>query len=135
MPDDPTLGSGRIANAPNKDFTLGQLLAAAKALLGLAAVRVVGDSEQTVTRVGLACGSGGSMLRDAASAGCDAFVTGEASFHDCLAAEARGVGLVLLGHYASERFAVEALAEQLATELPDIHVWASEREHDPIRTA
>ena len=38
---------------------------------------------------------------------------GEARFHTCLEAEAAGIGLLLPGHFASERFAVECLAEVL----------------------
>ena len=64
--------------------------------------------------------------------GCDTFVTGETSFHTCLEASARNVALVLLGHYASERFAVEALATRLAAEFVDTEVWASEKESDPL---
>ena len=43
-------------------------------------------------------------------------------------AEATGVGLILTGHYASERFAVERLADYLAGQLSGVHVWPSRRE-------
>ena len=39
-------------------------------------------------------------------------VVGEARFHTCLEAEAADVGLLLPGHFASERFAMECLAEE-----------------------
>jgi putative NIF3 family GTP cyclohydrolase 1 type 2 len=64
--------------------------------------------------------------------GCDCFVTGEVRFHTCLEAEANGIALVLAGHFASERFAVEALAEMLAAQFPSATVWPSRRERDPI---
>ncbi len=41
--------------------------------------------------------------------------------------------MLLAGHYASERFAVEALAEVLAEKFAGLTVWASRREADPIR--
>lgn len=132
--DEPSLGTGRIADAP-AETTLARLVAAGKSFLKLEALRVVGSAEQLLGRVAFACGSGGSMLDDALAADCDAFVTGEASFHTCLAAESHGVGLVLLGHYASERFAVEALAGELSAAFPQVEIWPSEREHDPLRTA
>ena len=61
------------------------------------------------------------------------FVTGEARFHTLLEAEATGVGLILAGHFASERFAVERLAEVLAAKFPGLTVWPSRRERDPLR--
>ena len=45
-------------------------------------------------------------------------VLGEARFHTCLEAEAAGIGLLLPGHFASERFAVECLAEVLGPAVP-----------------
>ena len=64
--------------------------------------------------------------------GCDAMITGEATFHTCLDAKAKGVALILLGHYSSERFAVEALAERLQKEFSELNVWPSADECDPI---
>jgi putative NIF3 family GTP cyclohydrolase 1 type 2 len=60
-------------------------------------------------------------------------VTGETSFHTCLEAQASGVALLLPGHYASERFAVEQLAQVLADAFADLKVWASRREQDPLQ--
>jgi putative NIF3 family GTP cyclohydrolase 1 type 2 len=42
------------------------------------------------------------------------------------------VGLVLPGHYASERFAVERLAEVVSQEFPHMTTWACAAEHDPV---
>jgi putative NIF3 family GTP cyclohydrolase 1 type 2 len=72
-------------------------------------------------------------LADSIRAKADVFVTGEVRFHDCLSAEVAGVGLVLPGHYATERPAVEELAGRLARELPGVRAWASGRECDPLR--
>jgi dinuclear metal center YbgI/SA1388 family protein len=99
-----------------------------------AAAAVVGDPERKVSRIALACGSGGSFLSAARRRGCDAMITGEATFHTCLEAEAFGIGMGLLGHYWSERFAMESLAEILTKTFPELDVWASRTEHDPLRT-
>jgi putative NIF3 family GTP cyclohydrolase 1 type 2 len=47
--------------------------------------------------------------------------------------ESSGMALVLCGHYASERFAVEELAEVLAARFGQLRIWASRRERDPLR--
>ena len=130
---DVTEGTGRYGNLTGA-MTLATLARAVKKLLKLNSVRVIGADGQQVIRVGIACGSGGSLLDTARAAGCDAFLCGEANFHTCLEAEAHGMALVLTGHFASERFALERLADWLATQLPDVEVWASRDERDPLRT-
>ena len=62
-------------------------------------------------------------------------LTGEARFHSALEAASLGVNLVLVGHYASERPAVERLAEMIADGLSQLTVWPSESESDPLQWA
>ena len=81
----------------------------------------------------VACGAAGELLAVALAAGCEALVVGEARFHSCLEAEASGLGLVVPGHFASERFALEALAGVLTRQFPGIEVWASRQERDPLQ--
>jgi putative NIF3 family GTP cyclohydrolase 1 type 2 len=50
-----------------------------------------------------------------------------------LEAEARRIALLLPGHFASERFAVETLAETLAGQFPELVVWPSRNERDPLQ--
>jgi putative NIF3 family GTP cyclohydrolase 1 type 2 len=99
---------------------------------GLGPFQVVDAGQETIRRVAVACGAAGEYLTDAHQRGCEAFVIGETRFHTCLEAKALGVSLVLLGHYASERPALEMLARRLAQEFPALKVWASQAERDPI---
>ncbi len=124
-----TLGAGRIGNLPETE-SLQTLAQRVKARLPANPVQVVGPQNKQVRRVAVACGAGGDLLPDAIRANADVFLTGELRFHDCLAAEADGVGLVLPGHYATERPGVEELAEILHREFPQVQVWASRREAD-----
>lgn len=87
---------------------------------------------QTITRVALACGSGGSFLSAAAALDCQLLVTGEATFHTCLEAQALGIGLLMIGHFASEKFAMDQLAARLASALPGTTVWGCAQESDPV---
>lgn len=125
------LGSGRLG-IPLSGETLGSLAEGAKTALAAAMVRMVGDPDRGVDKVAIACGSGGSFLDAARRRGCDCLVTGEANFHACLEAEATGVGLILVGHFASERFAMEWLAAEMADQFAGVQVWASERDKDPL---
>jgi dinuclear metal center YbgI/SA1388 family protein len=124
-------GSGRLGRLPTP-LSLDELVSRAAKTVGAIAPRKVGKSDQQVSKVAFACGSGGSFLAAAKRRGCDALITGEATFHSCLEAEAWGIGLGLLGHYWSERFAMERLAVQLSDEFPSLAIWPSQSEHDPI---
>ena len=126
------LGSGRYGDLPTP-MPFGELVRRASKTGGACSPRIVGASERMVTRVAIACGSGGSFLGAASRRGCDAMVTGEATFHNCLETEAMGISLGLLGHYASERFAMEILANRLSETLPELKIWASRLERDPIQ--
>ena len=81
-----------------------------------------------VSKIGIVCGSGGSMLALVARRGCDAMLTGEATFHQCLEAESLGIALLMIGHHASEAFAMKDLASQLQTLLPNLQVTTSQLE-------
>jgi dinuclear metal center YbgI/SA1388 family protein len=126
------LGAGRWGLLPSP-LALVELAERVKALLSLESVRMVGDDRRPVQRIALACGSGGSFLEAARAKGCDCLLTGETNFHTCLEAEATGIGLILCGHFASERFAMERMADRLTDQFPDLNVWASRMERDPLR--
>jgi dinuclear metal center YbgI/SA1388 family protein len=131
---DPEVGVGRCGLV-GEPLTLVELAQRTQEFLGADATRVVGAPEVGVARVAIACGSGGSLLEPAIAAGCDALVTGEMTFHNCLEAEARGVAVVLAGHFASERFALLSLADYLTDQLVNVDVWSSRTERNPLRLA
>jgi dinuclear metal center YbgI/SA1388 family protein len=131
LPDDQGLGAGRWGwlEAP---LELGQLADRVKKFLSIERMQIVGQSQQPVRTVGVACGAAGEFLDAARQTECDCLLTGETRFHTCLEAEAAGIGLLMPGHFASERFAVECLADVLAGQFAGLEVWASRQERDPI---
>lgn len=130
--DDPeSLGAGRIGQT-SSPVSFAEFTNQVKNHFDLSGVHVVGDKDKQISIVASACGSGGSFLSKAAKKSCDCFITGEATFHTCLEAESQGINLILLGHYASERFAVEMLAKKIQQRFSDLEVWPSEKESDPL---
>lgn len=129
--DQNDLGAGRYGTLPSPR-PAAEIIRQCGKIVGSDIVRAAGDTEQLVKKVGFACGSGGSFVSDASRRGCQLLITGEATFHGCLESEALGVTLGLLGHYQSERFAMERLAERLTATFPDVSIWPSESEQDPI---
>jgi dinuclear metal center YbgI/SA1388 family protein len=128
----PVLGAGRRGRL-SRPISLAEFAQRVKSFLKIDQVQAVGDAQRRVERVAIGCGSAGEFLEPAQAAGSDLLLTGETRFHTSLEAESRGMGLILAGHYATERFAVERLAEVLSREFPDAHIWASRRERDPLQ--
>ena len=126
------LGAGRWGRLA-KPLPLGELAQRLKRFLSIERLSMVGQPEQVVRTVAVGCGAADELLAAAGASACDAMVIGEARFHTCLEAQAAGIALLLPGHFASERFAVECLAEVLDRQFPDVEVWPSQRESDPIR--
>jgi hypothetical protein len=125
------LGEGRLGRLP-QPTPLNFLAQTIKTQLSARVVQMVGDPARLVERVAIACGAGGEFLMDAVNVGADVLLTGEVRFHDCLSAQARGLALVLPGHYATERCGVEELAGRLHEQWPGLTAWASRRERDPL---
>jgi dinuclear metal center YbgI/SA1388 family protein len=127
------LGEGRVGKLP-RPTALVEVAQALKSALAVEMLPIVGDEQQKIQKVAIACGAGGEMLSDVFRSRADLFVTGELRFHDYLAAQAHDVALCLPGHYATERFGVEELAVRLQDKFKDVVVWPSRRERDPIST-
>ncbi len=127
-------GSGRLGSTKTK-MSQADLVQHVKASLGLDQLQFVSGDGRDISKVGVACGSAAEFLRDAERKGCDALVTGEARFHSLLEARSRGVALILLGHYSSERPAMEHMAEVIAKKFPKLNVQPSTAESDPLEWA
>jgi dinuclear metal center YbgI/SA1388 family protein len=75
---------------------------------------VFSSGPERIERVAVSTGAAGYDLLQAAREGYDAYVTGEPEEPNMHAAAELGIHLVAAGHYATERFGVQALADRLA---------------------
>lgn len=124
-------GSGRWGKLTG-DLKLSAFLRQVKQAVAADYIEVCGNLDAVVSGVAVACGSAGEFLTDAIRHGCDTFITGEARFHSALEAQSSHVNLIVVGHYESERPAVEWLAKKIATDLTDLEVKVSECEENPL---
>ncbi len=76
--------------------------------------QVFGGSRHLVSSVGIVTGAAQRDYHEAVTAGLDAFITGEVSEWVMQQAAEDGVHYVGAGHYATERFGVQALGRLLA---------------------
>ncbi|MFW5845571.1 MAG: Nif3-like dinuclear metal center hexameric protein [Planctomycetota bacterium] len=79
-----------------------------------------------IRRIGIVTGGGQSHLLDAAAAGCDAFVTGEASEQTWHEAAESGCHAFICGHHATECLAIHAWGSELARRFDLRHVRLDE---------
>jgi len=81
-------------------------------LLGVR-VRMLAGGPELIQRAGIVTGSAGDLIREAAQAKLDAFITGEGAHHTFIDAQEYGVNVYYAGHYATETFGVRALAAHI----------------------
>ncbi|MFB6258847.1 MAG: Nif3-like dinuclear metal center hexameric protein [Flavobacteriales bacterium] len=86
---------------------------------------------QKVKRVAICGGAGRFLMKDALKAGADAFVTADMKYHEFFDAEGR-ILIADIGHYESEQYTVELLAEVLQAEFPKFAVLSSKVNTNPV---
>ncbi len=77
---------------------------------GLSHVKSVVAHDRELRRVALCTGSGASMINEIDA---DLFLTGDIKYHDAMEAKVLGLSMIDIGHFESERFFGEILAEDL----------------------
>ncbi len=105
-------GIGRIGELPEA-IPFREFAVMLKEKLGLDAIRLVGDSEKMVKKVGLCTGAGVSLVSLAAAKGCDVYLTGDIKYHEAQDAIEKGIAVVDVTHYASEVLIVPVLQKKL----------------------
>lgn len=111
---DRMLGEGRIGDLP-APMPMGELVQKLGKAIGAPGAFLIGDPEKMVRKVSVACGAAGEFLADSIGLGANLFVTGELRYHDALAAQSAGIGVIVLGHHHSEQFTMLGLGRELAT--------------------
>jgi putative NIF3 family GTP cyclohydrolase 1 type 2 len=80
-------------------------------------VRYTLPHKAKVKRIALCGGSGSFLLGNAITENADVFITGDFKYHQFFDAENRII-IADIGHFESEQFTIELLAEKLAENFP-----------------
>lgn len=101
--------AGRLAEPATLDELAGRL----EHVTGRAP-QVFDGGPERIERVAVVTGGAARLVREAASGGFDAYVTGEPAEPTLHLARELGIHFLAGGHYATETFGIKALAEKLA---------------------
>ena len=105
-------GIGRVGTLA-RPTTLASLARKIKEAAGLKTLRYSGNPELPVRRAAVCSGSGSSLMGAFFASGADVYISGDLKYHDARDVEAAGLGLIDVGHFASEHLIVGILAERL----------------------
>lgn len=129
--DEKSIGSGMIGNLAvslsETDFL--QLL---KEKMEVQVIKHTALTGQPVTRVALCGGAGGFLLGRAKQAGAQVFVTADYKYHEFFDADG-DLMICDIGHYESEQFTTELLAELLIKKFSTFAVLCTGLITNPVR--
>jgi hypothetical protein len=120
--------TGELPEALDETGFLHQL----KTTFGLKVIRHTPLRGKTIKKVAICGGAGSFLIKKALAAGADAFVTADVKYHEFFDAEGRMV-IADIGHFESERFTIDLLAEVLQQKFPTFAVLKTGVETNPVK--
>lgn len=117
-------GIGRIGNL-KENIKFVEFAKILKEKLGLDFIRIVGNKDKTIKRVGLCTGAGSEFFDTAKYKGADCYITGDLKFHEAQKALDMGLCVIDATHYATENLIVPVLGKYLQNQIKDIDIILS----------
>jgi putative NIF3 family GTP cyclohydrolase 1 type 2 len=108
------------------------LLARLKQKFNLKAIRHTRLLNRPVKKIAVCGGAGSFLLREALDKQADVFITSDIKYHEYFDAEDR-ILLVDIGHYESEQYTIELLANFLQDKNPTFAVLKTETNTNPVQ--
>ncbi|MBL0016869.1 MAG: Nif3-like dinuclear metal center hexameric protein [Bacteroidetes bacterium] len=128
---DSETGSGMIGMLPEA-ISKPDFLAMVKERFGCGAIRYADAGIEKVQRVAWCGGAGSFLISNAISAGADAFITGDITYHKFFDSEGR-ILLLDIGHFESEQFTSNLLHSYLSETFPTFAVRLSRIVTNPVK--
>nr|WP_300002238.1 Nif3-like dinuclear metal center hexameric protein [Tissierella sp.] len=100
-------GYGRIGYRDTKDFKT--FIEEIKESLDIESLIFYGNIEKEIRNVAVCGGSGSDFIEDASLKGADVYITGDIKYHEAQYAYERGLNLIDVGHFHSEKFIVPVI--------------------------
>jgi dinuclear metal center YbgI/SA1388 family protein len=129
-------GLGRVGEL-EKEMCLKEFAGIVRETLGLTNIRVAGNPDLSVFKAAVCSGSGSSLMHYFFSSGAQVYISGDIGYHDARDIESANLGLVDIGHFASEQLivgpVVERLREMAIYRDMDLSIDGCVIEKDPFR--
>lgn len=127
----PGIGSGIIGELP-EPLDEKIFLARLKSVFQLSLVRHTAFREKRISKVAFCGGAGSFLISKALGAGADAYVTADMKYHEFFDADGR-ILIADIGHYESEQFTTDLLAERLEQKFPTFAVLKTGVKTNPVQ--
>ncbi len=128
-------GIGRFGELDEK-IDLKSLALKIKEKLQLKYVKISGNHKLAVKKIAVCTGSGSDMMKYFISSGAEVYISGDLKYHDAKDAQTNNLGIIDIGHFASEHLMVDVIVKRLGRILSDagmnIEVEAYRLEEDPF---
>lgn len=131
QPGNPHVGLGVVGNI--KPLPKIEFLRKIKETFNVAALRYSAQSPSVVVRRVAVCGgAGASLISSAIKANADILVTGDVKYHDFTSFGSEII-IADIGHYESELCSRDILSRVIRERLPELTVYFSDSESNPIK--
>lgn len=124
-------GYGVIGDLPEA-LSPNEFLQKLKSITGTGYIRYTEKVGKPIKKVAVCGGSGSFLVKKAASAGADAFVSGDFKYHQFFEAP-ENMMIADIGHYESEQFTKELFFEVLTKKFPNFAIRLSNVNTNPIK--
>ena len=125
------IGSGAIGNLESP-MEAGAFISALKERMELNTVKCTAFVKKQISKVAVCGGSGGFLLRHAKRQKADIFITSDYKYHEFFEADQQII-IADIGHYESEVFTKQLIAERLEKEFKDGDFLLSEVVTNPVQ--
>jgi dinuclear metal center YbgI/SA1388 family protein len=129
LPGYSDMGIGSVGTL-DTEMTLQSLMDRILERFGISNVKLFGNPDTKVRKVGVLGGSGKSEIDLAVAAGCDVYISGDIDHHSGIDALEKGIAVIDAGHYGLEHVFSEYMREYLESKFKDIEI-SLEIKHEP----
>jgi dinuclear metal center YbgI/SA1388 family protein len=124
------VGSGMIGWL-EEEMAADQFLAFVKSRMNVTVIRHTAATGRNIKKVAVCGGSGSFLLKNAISAGADAFITADFKYHEFFDADGK-LMIADIGHFESEQFTSGLLIDIIREKFPNFAIRLTEHNTNPI---